>query len=139
MTNSDLAKSKNILDSGVGIRSGLFYLLVGGGIGATLALLFAPKSGADLRTDITDLTRKGYDGTLELAGQLKEQSAGIYQTVKETTDKVYDLAATKLSLAQDKIEDTLETAVDKVNGELTKLDEQSGRSQGGGRRSASIM
>lgn len=139
MTNSDLAKSKNILDRGVGIRSGLFYLLVGGGIGATLALLFAPKSGADLRTDITDLTRKGYDGTLVLAGQLKEQSAGIYQTVKEKTDKVYDLAATKLSLAQSKIDETVEIAVDKANGEIGKLEDKTSTSSGGGRRSASIM
>jgi gas vesicle protein len=138
MTNSDLAKNKNTLD-GVGIRSGLFYLLVGGGIGATLALLFAPKSGADLRTDITDLTRKGYDGTLELAGQLKEQSAGIYQTVKEKTDKVYDLAATKLSLAQSKIDETIDVAVDKANGEIGKLEDQTSTRSGGGRRSASIM
>ncbi|MCU0240070.1 MAG: YtxH domain-containing protein [Pyrinomonadaceae bacterium] len=30
----------------------LTYLLIGGGIGAILALLFAPKSGQELREDI---------------------------------------------------------------------------------------
>ncbi len=36
----------------------LSYLLIGGGIGALLALLFAPKSGHELRGDIADVTRK---------------------------------------------------------------------------------
>ncbi|MBA2495432.1 MAG: YtxH domain-containing protein, partial [Acidobacteria bacterium] len=39
----------------------LTYLLIGGGIGATLALLFAPKSGQELRGDIADVTRKGIE------------------------------------------------------------------------------
>ena len=39
----------------------LTYLLVGGGIGAILALLFAPKSGQELRGDIADVTRKGVE------------------------------------------------------------------------------
>jgi len=35
----------------------LIYLLIGGGIGAILALLFAPKSGKELRSDIAGVTR----------------------------------------------------------------------------------
>jgi len=34
----------------------LTYLLIGAGIGATLALLFAPKSGRELRRDIADVS-----------------------------------------------------------------------------------
>ncbi len=88
--------------------SGLLYFLIGGGIGATLGLLFAPKAGVELRTDISDLTRKGYDETVDLAHQIKaqsvdlahqikEQSAEVYSSLKEKTGKVYDLAATKLN------------------------------------------
>ena len=43
------------------ISNKLTYLLIGGGIGAVLALLFAPKSGQELRGDIADATRKGID------------------------------------------------------------------------------
>src|ERR1044072_8172879 len=43
------------------ISNKLTYLLIGGGIGAILALLFAPKSGQELRGDIADATRKGID------------------------------------------------------------------------------
>ncbi len=75
--------------------NGIWYLLAGGGIGATLALLFAPKSGVELRTDISDLTHKSYHETVELAHQLKEQSNEAYNALKEKTGKIYGLAATK--------------------------------------------
>ena len=39
----------------------LVYFLVGAGIGAITALLFAPKSGSELRSDLADATRKGLD------------------------------------------------------------------------------
>ena len=45
----------------------LTYLLIGGGIGAALALLFAPKSGHELRGDIADVTRKGIEKSKETA------------------------------------------------------------------------
>jgi len=52
----------------------LTYLLVGGGIGAVLALLFAPKSGQELRGDIADATRKGIEKSKEAASQLQEKA-----------------------------------------------------------------
>ena len=54
-------------DSGENISPRLTYLLIGGGIGAILALLFAPKSGHELRGDIADATRKGIDRSREAA------------------------------------------------------------------------
>ena len=36
----------------------LVYFLIGAGIGAVTALLFAPKAGAELRADIADRTRR---------------------------------------------------------------------------------
>ena len=41
---------------GLSIR--LTYLLIGGGLGAIIALLCAPKPGAELRSDIADATRR---------------------------------------------------------------------------------
>ncbi len=62
----------------------LTYLLIGGGIGAIVALLFAPKSGHELRGDIADATRKSVDRTRETATQIGTR-AGEY----------YDAAATR--------------------------------------------
>ena len=55
----------------------LTYLLIGGGIGAIIALLFAPKAGHELRGDIADATRKGIDKTKETAAQLQDKAANI--------------------------------------------------------------
>ncbi|HYL97503.1 MAG TPA: YtxH domain-containing protein, partial [Blastocatellia bacterium] len=37
------------------------FLLIGAGIGAALALLFAPKSGREFRGDIADAGKQGLD------------------------------------------------------------------------------
>ena len=126
--------------SNLGIRNGFLYLLVGGGIGAAVALLFAPKSGADLRGDISDLTRKGYEGTLELADNLKSQSADVLQTLKEKKDQVYDFAATKLARAESGVENAIDTAGDVINGEIQEIDNKlSQKSLNTGRKSSSIV
>lgn len=62
----------------------LTYFLLGGTVGAMIALLLAPKSGRELRDDIADATRKGVDRTRETATQLGAR-AGEY----------YDAAASK--------------------------------------------
>lgn len=83
--------------------TGLTYLLIGGGIGAAAALLLAPKSGADMRHGISDATRKGYDGTLDLAKRVKEQSVGLYRTavervkpLEEGADEILELETTQM-------------------------------------------
>lgn len=80
--------------------NGLMYLLVGGGIGAAVALLFAPKPGAELRTDISDMTRKGYDGVLDLAETVKAQSADMVGSLKEKKGQLYDFASSKFNRAE---------------------------------------
>jgi gas vesicle protein len=55
----------------------LTYLLIGGGLGAILALLFAPKTGSELRGDIADATRRGIDRSREAAQQLGDRAGGL--------------------------------------------------------------
>jgi len=98
--------------------SNLLYLLAGCGIGATLALLFAPKSGAELRSDISDITRKGYDETLELAQEMKERSAELYGSIKDHADKIYDVASAKLRMAEKTIEESKQNVQELINGEI---------------------
>ena len=54
--------------------------VLGGVVGAVVALLLAPKSGRELRTDIADATRKGVDRTRETA-QVARERAGEYYGV----------------------------------------------------------
>ncbi len=79
------------------ISTRLTYLLIGGGIGAVIALLFAPKSGHELRGDIADATRKGIDKSREAAQQLGERAGEYYETGRERATELYSQAATKAS------------------------------------------
>lgn len=80
----------------------LTYLLVGGGIGAILALLFAPKSGEELRGDIADATRKGIEKGKETAAQLQEKAGEYYEVSKERAGELYQSASEKAGEFTDK-------------------------------------
>ena len=80
----------------------LTYLLIGGGIGAVIALLFAPKSGEELRGDIADATRKGIEKSKEAAAQLQEKAGEYYEVSKDNASELYDRAADKAGELSDK-------------------------------------
>jgi gas vesicle protein len=84
-------------ESGDSISTRLTYLLIGGGIGAVLALLFAPKSGQELRGDIADATRKGIDRSREAAQQLGERAGEYYEATRGRASELYAQAAEKVS------------------------------------------
>ena len=71
----------------------LTYLLIGGGIGAILALLFAPKSGEELRGDIADATRKGIEKGRETAAQLQEKAGELKNKAGEIAEKAKSAAS----------------------------------------------
>lgn len=73
----------------------LTFLLIGGGIGAVIALLFAPKSGEELRGDIADVTRKGIEKSRETAAQLQEKAGEYYEVSREKASELYQTAQEK--------------------------------------------
>lgn len=77
------------------VATKLTYLLVGGGIGAVIALLFAPKSGVELREDIADVTRKGLEKSKEAAAQFQEKAGEYYEVSREKANELYQTAAEK--------------------------------------------
>lgn len=103
-------------DSGDNISTRLTYLLIGGGIGAVIALLFAPKSGHELRGDLADATRKGIDKSREAAQQLGERAGTYYETGRERAAEYYTQAADKASelytQATEKVGEVAQTARD---------------------------
>jgi len=82
----------NDRDYGDNISTRLTYFLVGAGIGAVLALLFAPKSGEELRNDIADATRKGLDRSKEAAQQLGAKAGEAYDATRAKATELYDTA-----------------------------------------------
>lgn len=77
------------------VSTRLTYLLIGGGIGAILALLFAPKSGHELRGDIADATRKGIDRTREAATQIGTRAGEYYEVTRDRAAELYSAATDK--------------------------------------------
>jgi len=92
MANEDYRR-----DSGDSVSTRLTYLLIGGGIGAVIALLFAPKSGQELRGDIADATRKGIDKSREAAQQVGERAGEYYDATRERATELYSQASEKAS------------------------------------------
>jgi gas vesicle protein len=68
----------------------LVYFLIGAGIGAVTALLFAPKAGSELRADLADATRKGLDQARDASRELNERANEAYQT---SVERAAELAA----------------------------------------------
>ena len=93
-------------DSGDNISTRLTYLLIGGGIGAILALLFAPKSGEELRGDIADATRKGIDRSREAAQQLGDRAGEYYEATRDRATELYSQAADKVGEVAQTARDT---------------------------------
>jgi len=77
------------------VSTKLTYLLIGGGIGAVIALLFAPKSGTELRGDIADATRKGIEKGKETAAHLQERAGEYYEVGRERASEYYQTAQEK--------------------------------------------
>ncbi len=97
----------------------LTYLLIGGGIGAILALLFAPKSGEELRGDIADVTRKGIEKGKETAVAARERAGEYYEVTRERAGELYQNAQEKAGeikeMAADLTEKAKEAAVRSTN------------------------
>jgi gas vesicle protein len=79
------------------VSTKLTYLLIGGGIGAIVALLFAPKSGTELRGDIADATRKGIEKSKETAAHLQEVAGEYYEVSRERAAEFAHTAQEKAS------------------------------------------
>ena len=95
------------------------YLLIGGGIGAALALLFAPKSGQELRGDIADVTRKGIEKSKETAAIVGEKAGDYYEVSREKATELYQTAQDKAGELKDKAGELVDKAgvlVDKAGG-----------------------
>lgn len=90
----------------------LMFFVIGGGIGAAVALLFAPKSGSELRSDIAAMAETGYEGTLSAANQLKETSSKYLSAAKETAGEVADIVSAGASALKSEVR----TDVDRIGG-----------------------
>ena len=78
-------------------RGGLGSLLLGGAIGAGIALLFAPKKGEELRKDLLEKISELCDKLKDVDSE--EVKANVEKKVQEIKDGIKDLDAEKIKKA----------------------------------------
>jgi len=74
-------------EEGYSSGSVLLSFLLGGVVGAGLALLFAPQSGRETRQKIKDMTDDVKDKTTEYVKQAKEKAASLVEDGKGYYDE----------------------------------------------------
>jgi gas vesicle protein len=93
-------------------------LLIGGALGAALAILYAPQSGEETRSQLkkksgelkdtaTDTYGKVRERATETTDQLKARTTNLASTVREKTNAM-------VSSVRSKTSDTLEDAADAI-------------------------
>ncbi|SRR5579862_9728278 len=81
-------------DSGGHIGTAITFLLIGLGAGALMGLLFAPKTGKQLRKDL----QRGYEDARENFEDWAEETK---DRVREVSDRVRDAASRGVELAEE--------------------------------------
>lgn len=122
-TNNEIENNKSSALKARDFGRKLMYFMLGGGIGAAIALLCAPKSGKELRQDIANTAAKGYDETLDAANRVKEQSLDYYEAAKDRGSKVLDLIAEKASAVKDEIVQDAEKISERAGTAARRLTE----------------
>jgi len=101
-------------NQGNGSGDKLVYFLIGAGIGAVTAMLFAPKAGSELRSDIADATRKGLDYARDTGRDLTERANEYYQT---GVDRAADLT----SRGRDAVSDLTQRGKDLIGNQRAQF------------------
>lgn len=144
-----MSNDKNNQNSTIDTKDFLIGSLIGGIVGATTALLLAPKSGKELRTDLNDQAGQLKDKSSEVATMAREKSSNLAQTVSTQTtqaaNKVKELSNNvkndytnwRNKDNMDEIEeeykegkaDAIEDAMQTPNSELNKMETNSEEKQ----------
>lgn len=90
----------------------LIGAVVGGLLGAATALLFAPKSGRELRSNIAEQAQVVSDKTVQIANNVSTTTSDLYGKAKDTAVNVVD---TVRSWKDPKSDEELDSPVEEVS------------------------
>ena len=109
-------------ESGSYSKGMLFGLLTGGALGAALALLFAPKSGSELRAELAEKTNTYVDKTGDAINNASEKARQIVNDGRQRAEHIVEDARQKAS-------SLLSDAERIVNDARAKAQETAGKAQ----------
>ena len=101
------------------------YFLVGAGIGAVTALLFAPKTGSELRAEIADATRRGVDQAKETGREVGARASEYYhqgaERANELATRGKEAISDIASRGRDTVDDIASRSRDVIEREKSKI------------------
>lgn len=99
----------------------LLGALIGGAVGAVTALLFAPKSGRELRRDIVDSTTDMYDRATDFVSNTIQEGKNKAQGIIDAAKRQADSLLNKSSDIYDDVKEQVETSTDAVQKRFESL------------------
>ena len=88
--------------------SGIGTFLLGAAIGAGLALLFAPQSGAETRADIKRRARQAKDSAKRVAGDVSERVTETFTDARRKVEEQIDHAREAFQAKRDQVRDAMD-------------------------------
>jgi gas vesicle protein len=113
-----MRRESDYVDDSSSVSTKLLYFIMGGSIGAVVALLFAPKSGFELRGDIADATRKSIDRTRETAAQVGTRVGEVYENTVDRANELYSSAAGRATDVVDSARDVANRKKDQLGAAI---------------------
>lgn len=112
-------------------KSFIVGLLAGGAIGALVALLFAPKSGKELRADLKLKGEEYLDEAEKYISEAREKAKELINEGKKRSEKIISEAKMKsqeiIKDAEKIISDAKEKANEVISSTKEKIETESGR------------
>lgn len=84
------------------------YFLAGAGLGAIAALLLAPKSGRELRGDITETTKRTLDSATQNVKEIGRKAGDLYADGREKALDIVESGKSLLTDQSDRVVSALE-------------------------------
>lgn len=118
------AKKMNDNNNEASIKNFMLGAIFGALVSAVAALLFAPKSGKELRKDISESTTKTLENTDEYFERAREKGTEVMQSVEDAAVSYYNIAGSKMKSAFTHTEDQLNQTVDEVENLIDETVEE---------------
>ncbi len=127
-----MAENNHNQDQNINSKDFLLGTIIGGIVGASVALLFAPKSGRELRQDINqgaDYVRERAEEWKDVAAEKSaewktvalEKTEGLGERVKNTKNQIQDKVYEFRSKSDD-VEDAVEDIADAIEEAAEELE-----------------
>jgi gas vesicle protein len=95
--------------------------LLGGTVGAVLAILYAPKSGKEMRKDISKKTRQIKNNAIDLVEDVIEDIKEFASDIKEKTESIIEEGVNISEKAKKELIDALEHGQDSIERQKKRI------------------